>query len=70
MPAGGGRGAGHDGWAGRVVPIAPADFIRFATGSEGQTVIQRQGTVNVKDGAKLWPRFRKALWEFEKKGAS
>lgn len=57
-----------------VVPRKPkdevADFIRFATGPQGQTVIKRQGTVNVKDGAGLWPRFRKALKEAEKKGAS
>ena len=52
-----------------VVPRKPraevADFIRFATGRKGQTVIKHQGTVNVKDGAKLWPRFRKLM-----KGAS
>jgi len=57
-----------------VVPRNPgaelADFIRFATGREGQTVIKQQGTVNVKDGARLWPQFRKALKAAEKKGAS
>jgi hypothetical protein len=47
-----------------------ADFIRFATGPQGQTVLKRQGTVNVQDGAKLWPQFRKSLKAAEKKGAS
>jgi phosphate transport system substrate-binding protein len=57
-----------------VVPRSPkeevADFIRFAIGPEGQTILKRQGTVNVKDGAKLWSQFRKALKDAEKKGAS
>jgi phosphate transport system substrate-binding protein len=57
-----------------AVPRSPgeevAEFIRFATGPEGQSIIKRQGTVNLKDGAKLWPKFRKAFKDAEKKGAS
>ena len=57
-----------------VVPRSPneevAEFIRFATGPQGQTILKRQGTVNVKDGAKLWLPFRKALKAAEQKGES
>lgn len=57
-----------------VVPRTPreevADFIRFATGSEGQAIIKRQGTVNLADGAKLWQLYRRALKDADKEGAS
>lgn len=57
-----------------VVPRSPkaevAEFIRFATGPQGQTILKSEGTVNVRDGAKLWLPFRKALKAARKKGAS
>lgn len=57
-----------------VVPRSPREevtqFIRFATGPQGQAILKDAGTVNVKDGAKLWLPFRKALKAARKKGAS
>jgi len=35
-------------------------FIKYAKSKEGQTIIKNQGTVNMKDGKKLWKFYRRA----------
>ncbi len=57
-----------------VVPKSPneevAKFMRFATGPDGQKVIEHQGTVTLSDGAGLWTDYRKAVREAQKNKGS
>ncbi len=38
-----------------------ARFVAFAKGREGQRIIRDQGTVTLRDGASLWPRYRETM---------
>jgi len=49
-------------------PDEVLDFIRFATSIEGQTIIKNEGTVNLRDGAKLWPTYRKKMKDARQEG--
>jgi ABC-type Fe3+ transport system substrate-binding protein len=42
---------------------ASAKFIEFAKSKEGQEIISRQGTVNLREGANLWKLYRKQIQE-------
>ncbi|PCJ18066.1 MAG: phosphate ABC transporter substrate-binding protein [Candidatus Cloacimonadota bacterium] len=42
-------------------------FIKFAKSKAGQKIISDQGTVNLREGKKLWPVYRKAMKALEKK---
>ncbi len=39
------------------------DFVGFASSSEGQKVIKASGTVTLEDGAGLWKKFRKKMFD-------
>ncbi|MEO5373860.1 MAG: phosphate ABC transporter substrate-binding protein [Alphaproteobacteria bacterium] len=39
------------------------DFIKFATRDEGQDIIRSEGTVTLKDGSRLWPKYRESMKE-------
>lgn len=45
-----------------VIPKRPSEqvarFVRYATGPQGQEIVRQEGTVNLIDGAGLWPKFR------------
>ncbi len=36
-------------------------FVKFAKGPEGQAIIKAEGTVNLRDGGRLWTPYRKAM---------
>ncbi|MBT3753347.1 MAG: hypothetical protein HOM84_01245 [Thiotrichales bacterium] len=36
------------------------EFIKYAKSKEGQAIIKNEGTVNMKDGGKLWKLYRRA----------
>ncbi len=42
-------------------------FIDFAKSSEGQSIISSEGTVNLKEGAKLWQPYKKSLKDLRNK---
>lgn len=49
-------------------PEEVRDFIRFATSPEGQEIIKNEGTVNLRDGARLWPSYRKKMKDAKQEG--
>jgi phosphate transport system substrate-binding protein len=57
-----------------VIPKDPreevAQFVRFATGPDGQRIVKNQGTVTLADGASLWTDYRKAAREARKNKGS
>ncbi len=43
-------------------------FVSFVTSPEGQEIMKSQGTVNMKDGQGLWPKYRAKMAEARKEG--
>ncbi len=56
-----------------VIPKHPseevAQFVRYATGPQGQEIVRQEGTVNLIDGAGLWPKFRRDALIARREGA-